>query len=421
MIIFSVAMLVAVGLLALYSVTFSKIERRPVASQVQTASKGASVTNTALEQEAWKVSPRNIQGMNSFKKQAQFVVVGAILCACLALFFDYKFLRRDWVVAFLLIICAFLLTAVFFPALGGVRVKGASRWIQWGINFQPSELAKLSIIIFFAWYGARYPSLIRQFWKGLMLPILIVFPLVFLIFKEPDAGTTIFLLVLATCMLLIMGARWYYLFIPAGLMSAAMSVWLYFDPVRRDRIFSWLDLEGTKYGVGMQGYSSLVALGSGGLFGKGLGEGSQKMGFLPEDHTDFILPVIGEELGLFVVLFIVLLFVLLAICGFKVALRARERFGAYLAMGITLMIGLQAFINIGVVTSVLPNKGMPLPFISRGGSNIIMLLMAVGLLLSVALRGYSDKEGESLVFEEETLVEEENVFAVKKTSAYEKK
>ncbi len=420
-IVFCVAMLIAMGLLALYSVTFSKIEKKTSAPQVQTTSKVISATNTALEERAWKVSPRNIQGMNSFKKQAQFAFAGAVLCICLALFFDYRLLQKDWVPFLLLFICAVLLTAVFFPALGGLKVKGAARWVRLGINFQPSELAKLSIIIFLAWYGAKYPSLIRHFWKGLILPMVIISPLVLLIFREPDAGTTLFLLVLTTCMLLIMGARWYYLFIPAGLMGTALSVWLCFDPVRRARILSWLDLEGTKYDVGMQGYSSLVALGSGGLFGKGLGEGSQKMGFLPEDHTDFILPTIGEELGLFVVLFIVLLFVLLTACGLKVALRARERFGAYLAMGITLMIGVQAFINIGVVTSVLPNKGMPLPFISRGGSNIIMLLGAVGLLLSVALRGNSGKENDSLVVEEETLVEdEENVFATKKTSDHEK-
>lgn len=417
-IVFCVAMLIAIGLLALYSATFSKLERQSSSSGKQVSQSQTVTGGVAQGVSEWKVSPRNIQGMNSFKKQAQFVILGIILCTCIVLFFDYHLLQKDGLVVILLVISAGLLCAVFFPALGGVKVKGACRWIQFGISFQPSELAKLSIVVFLAWYGSKFPSLIRQFWKGLIVPMAVVAPLVVLIFKEPDAGTTIFLLAITSSMLLIMGARWFYLFIPAGLLATAMGVWLYYDPVRRARLLSWLDVEGTRYDVGLQAYSALVALGSGGLFGKGLGAGEQKMGFLPEDHTDFILPVIGEEMGLLVTMLIVILFVGLIICGFKVARRARERFGAYLAIGITLMIGLQAFINIGVVTSVLPNKGMPLPFISRGGSNILMLLCAVGILLTIALRCRTPEEADARIFEkpeEDEFEEEENLFAGKGT------
>ena len=381
-----VAMLITFGLLALYSATYSKLEPRMSSQQTMTPQQQVDGLNALADttEASWKVAPRNIQGMESLKKQAFFALLGVVLCILIATFFDYHFLNRPEVPIILLVLSAILLTAVFFPAVGGLRVKGASRWIQFGISFQPSELAKLSIIIFLSWYGSRYFSYITHFWRGLIVPMVIIMPLVLLIFKEPDAGSTMFLLAIASCMLLIMGARWFYLAVPAGTMFIALCVWLYYDPVRRARLFSWLDLEETKYGTGLQVYASLIGLGSGGIFGKGLGTGEQKMGFIPEDHTDFILPVIGEEMGLVATLLIVILFAVFAYCGFKISTQTHDRFGSYLAIGITLMISLQAIINIGVVTNCLPNKGMPLPFISRGGSNIVILMLAVGLLLAVA-------------------------------------
>jgi cell division protein FtsW len=167
-----------------------------------------------------------------------------------------------------------------------------------------------------------------------------------------------------------------------GVAGLAFSLW--HDPMRMKRIFSWLHLEEHKDGVGFQAYQAMLALGSGGWTGLGLGNGRQKMGFVPEHHTDFILSIIGEELGLIATLLVVLAFVAIVVCGFYIAFKACDAFGLLLASGLTLLIGLQAAINIGVVTSALPNKGLPLPFISYGGSNLLAMLGSVGLLLSIA-------------------------------------
>jgi cell division protein FtsW len=156
--------------------------------------------------------------------------------------------------------------------------------------------------------------------------------------------------------------------------------------MRMRRIFSWLDLEETRSGVGYQAYQAMVAFGAGGWTGLGLGNGTQKLGFIPEHHTDFILSIIGEELGLVATLLVVVAFLAIVICGVCIAFRASDLFGMLLACGISFLIGIQAFINIGVVTSALPNKGLPLPFISYGGSSLVIMLTCVGLLLSVARR-----------------------------------
>jgi cell division protein FtsW len=178
--------------------------------------------------------------------------------------------------------------------------------------------------------------------------------------------------------------RWSYL-LPLALIGAAALGWFFYhNPMRSDRIYSWMHLEETKKDKGMQAYQAMVALGYGGMTGVGLGEGRQKLGWIPEHHTDFILSVIGEELGLAATLAIVAAFLTLVICGLFIAWNAPDAFGLLLGTGITMWIGLQAFINIGVVTSALPNKGLPLPFISYGGSSLLMMLTSVGILLSIA-------------------------------------
>ncbi|KAB2648674.1 MAG: cell division protein FtsW, partial [Verrucomicrobia bacterium] len=187
-------------------------------------------------------------------------------------------------------------------------------------------------------------------------------------------------------MLLIAGVRLKFIIPPIVLALIALAISLWRDPMRTKRLLSWLNLEETKDGVGYQAYQAMIALGSGGWFGLGLGNGRQKLGFVPEHHTDFILSIIGEELGLVATLGVVLGFVLIIICGVYIAIQARDTFGTMLAAGITFLIGLQAFINIGVVTSALPNKGLALPFISYGGSNLLAMLVCVGVLISVARR-----------------------------------
>jgi cell division protein FtsW len=184
--------------------------------------------------------------------------------------------------------------------------------------------------------------------------------------------------------LLVAGVRWRYIVPPALAAVIGLGISLLHDPMRSKRIFSWLYLEEHKAGVGYQAYQAMLALGSGGWTGLGLGNGRQKMGFVPEHHTDFIFSIIGEELGLMATLLVVLAFVTIILCGIYISMHARDTFGLLLGTGITFLVGLQAFINIGVVTSALPNKGLPLPFISYGGSSLMVMLTAVGLLLSIA-------------------------------------
>jgi len=209
--------------------------------------------------------------------------------------------------------------------------------------------------------------------------------------------------------LLLAGVQWKFIIPPVILAVVGLVVSILHDPMRMKRIFSWLDLEQNKDGVGYQAYQAMIALGSGGWCGLGLGNGRQKLGFVPEHHTDFIFSIIGEELGLVATLLVIVAFVVLALCGLYIALHARDTFGTLLATGITLLISLQAAINIGVVTSALPNKGLPLPFISYGGSNLLAMLTCVGILLSIARQAVPAKISAS------DFVASDNPFAAKAT------
>jgi cell division protein FtsW len=222
------------------------------------------------------------------------------------------------------------------------------------------------------------------FQKGILFPGIFIGLVLGLTIVEPDYGSTMLLAAVSAVMLLLAGVRWKYFVPPVLLGVGGITLMILHNPLRMKRIFSWLDLEQTKSGVGYQAYQAMLALGAGGWTGLGLGNGRQKLGFVPEHHTDFILSIIGEELGLVATLAVIGAFVVLVICGLYIAFHARDMFGLLLGSGITFLIGLQAFINIGVVTSVLPNKGLPLPFISYGGSNLLMMLTSVGLLLSIA-------------------------------------
>jgi len=195
------------------------------------------------------------------------------------------------------------------------------------------------------------------------------------------------MLLLATVsgmMLLISGIRLRFFLPPVLIGGLAVGVFILHNQMRSERIHSRLHLEETKQAKGMQAYQAMIALGSGGLSGKGLGDGRQKLGFVPEHHTDFIFSIIGEELGLIATLLVVVTFGAIVFCGVFIARNSCDPFGMFLGAGITFLIGLQAIINIGVVTSALPNKGLPLPFISYGGSNLAIMLLCIGILLSIA-------------------------------------
>jgi cell division protein FtsW len=309
--------------------------------------------------------------------------IGVLACVCMA-WFDYRqFKKVAWP---LFALAVFLLLLVFLPVIG-IRKHGASRWVGWhgSILFQPSECAKLALILTLAWYGERFQRQMGTWKRGVLIPGVFVGLLLGLIFIEPDRGTTILLAGVSGAVLLIAGVRWRYLLPPVFLAVAGLAFSIWRDPMRSGRVMAWLHPEqNTK--VAYQAYHAMLALGSGGWTGLGLGNGRQKLGFVPENHTDFILSVIGEELGLIATLLVVLAFVVIFVCGIVISTRSSDTFGFLLGCGLSFLIGLQALINIGVVTSALPNKGLALPFISYGGSSVVIMLTAVGLLLSIAHR-----------------------------------
>jgi cell division protein FtsW len=318
-----------------------------------------------------------------FTMQSAWIAAGTIVCLTAALC-DYRWLKKlAWP---LFIVSLISLVAVL---LLGQKVNGSRRWLPLlpGANFQPSELAKLALIVMLAWYGEKFQRDIRTFWRGLIIPGFLSLSVLALVFLEPDRGTTILLSAVTGLMLLLAGVRWFY-FIPPAIGGAAFMVYaLVSDPMRMRRILSWLHPEDHKDGAGYQAWQAMIALGSGGVTGLGLGNGRQKLGFVPENHTDFILSIVGEEMGLVATLAVVAAFIIFIICGVYIAWHARDVFGLLLGSGISFLIGLQALINIGVVTSALPNKGLPLPFVSYGGSSLSLMLLAIGVLISIARIG----------------------------------
>ena len=321
--------------------------------------------------------------------QVLWCCIGLVVCLGAAMA-DYQVLKK--ISAPALVLAFLLLVAVMLPGLGLER-NGARRWLQLpGTTFQPSEFAKLAVIIALAHYCERKGRKMGTFRYGLLIPGMVLALFLGLIFIEPDWGATALLATVCGLMLFLAGTKLRFMVPPVIVLGAAGGFLLSQNTVRLNRIMSWLDPEGTKQGVGYQAWQSLIALGSGGTTGLGLGNGRQKLGFVPEHETDFIFSVIGEELGLVATMGVVVAFVLFVVCGAYIAMRSRDFFGFLLASGMTLLIGLQAFINIGVVTSTLPNKGLPLPFISRGGTNLVVMLFCVGVLLSVAR--FASREGQ---------------------------
>ena len=320
-------------------------------------------------------------GAHALVMQIIWCAAGLVSCAVVTAL-DYRWLKKlVWPIYGLAIIG---MAAVFVPHIGRAS-HGAYRWIsKFGFTFQPSELGKIALIIALAWYCDRNLRQMQTFKRGIIIPAAIAGVILGMIFIEPDRGTTILLGAVTGTMLLIAGVRWRHVLIPTAFGVAGLAVSILHDPMRMGRIFAWLHPEQHMNGAAFQQQQSIYAIGSGGLFGVGLGNGIGKFDYVPELHTDFIFANIGEELGLVATLLVVLTFVVIAICGIRIAVNAREPFGAFLAAGFTFLICLQAAINIGVVTSALPNKGLPLPFISYGGSNLLAMLTCIGFLFSVA-------------------------------------
>lgn len=266
----------------------------------------------------------------------------------------------------------------------GVVVNGARRWLALGpVRFQPSEAAKLALVLFLAHRLARDQRRIRTFPRGFLLPLAVTGTVAALIFLGPDFGTSALAAVVAFTLMFVAGTRVVYLaptlLAAAGAFAAAIAR----DPTRMGRILAYRDLETYGQTAGYQVRQAILAFGSGGATGVGLGGSGQKMFYLPEAHTDFIFPIIGEELGLVATLAIVTAMALFFLAAFWLSVKSGDLYLCLLGIGIALLIGFQAFINMGVVTGMLPAKGLPLPFISFGGSNMVVNLAAVGILINI--------------------------------------
>jgi cell division protein FtsW len=279
-----------------------------------------------------------------------------------------------------------LLVVVLMPGIG-VQANGAQRWIGAGLfQIQPSEIAKLALVLYGAHLLASRPQMVGGI--GTMRPFLGVVALVcFLVVIEPDLGTAMVACLATAALLIAAGARMRDLGLLAGALGVAVLLAIVFEPYRMERLTGFLDPAGDPGGAGFQAIQAKIALGSGGIFGVGLGESLQKAFYLPEAHTDMIAAVIGEEMGLVGIIALVGLYGMLGYAGLRIAQRARDRYGKLLAAGLTSLIVLQAVINLFAVLGLAPLTGVPLPFVSYGNSNMLVMLAAVGLLLNISRGG----------------------------------
>lgn len=320
-------------------------------------------------------------GARMMVMQLVWSVIGAVACVILAAS-DYGRLRKlVWPMFGVTLVLAAL---VFVPHVG-ISINGARRWIRLPFStLQPSEFVKLGLIFAIAWYAEKSQRKMRLFTRGVLVPCAVIGAAVGLIFIEPDRGTTALLGAVTFTMLWIAGSRWWQLGLVVLVGVALLVFSIIHDPMRMNRIMAWRNPEAHLTGAALQGKEAEKAIGAGGLTGVGLGNGLQKNGFVPEIQSDFIFANIGEELGLVGTMGVVTGFFLIAMAGIRIARQARDQFGCLLAVGITALISYQAIFNMCVVTGLIPNKGIALPFISAGGSSLVAMLIGVGILFSIA-------------------------------------
>jgi len=315
------------------------------------------------------------------KKQLFWAVLG-FGCLWAAMTANYRILER--IMLPLLVVSLVLLVLVLVPPFSQ-EINGTRRWFRWGpVSFQPAELAKFSLVVYLAHFLTRRREVVESFWLGLLPPLLVAGSMAGLVLLQPDLGSSLTLVVLVFCLLFLAGGRVRQMTLVAASALPLLAVAIYMAPYRLKRIMTFLDPWADPRGSGFQIIQSYLALGSGGLFGRGLGESKQKLFYLPEPHTDFIFAVLGEELGLLGAVSVIGLFGLLIWRGIRIGLGAPDPFGALLALGLTALIACQTLVNLGVVTGALPTKGLPLPFISFGGSSLIMAMVATGVLLNIS-------------------------------------
>ena len=325
-------------------------------------------------------------------RQLLWLAVGIGVCAVLSRL-DPKILlsRGAWILG----LATFLVVLCLIPGLGK-SVKGSARWIPLGpFAVQPSEFLKLATVIAAAGWVRFQGAKMKSPWHGLILPMLILLLPVGLLVKQPDLGSALFVIAAASVVLFVGGAPILPLGIlgllaAGGLVAVALTM-----PERLDRLVAFMDPEAHQQSGGYQVSQALVALGSGGTRGVGIGQSIQKMFYLPEAHTDFIFPILGEELGLWATLSVVFIFLLFTLLGSYIACHASDLTGMALSMGLTTLVAMQSVANLAVVTGLLPPKGVGLPFISYGGSNLVLCLAAVGLLLSLHRQAHYEEEAKS--------------------------
>ncbi|MBI5327914.1 MAG: putative lipid II flippase FtsW [Deltaproteobacteria bacterium] len=315
------------------------------------------------------------------KKHLMFIALGFLLFF-IAANVEYRLYKR-WIYLIIFISLVSLIILTFVHSISS-EAGGARRWIKLGhLTFQPSEPAKLAVVIYLAYYLAAKKDKIKTFSIGVIPPIIMSGLFMLFILKEPDFGTALTLGAITIIMMFIAGVRLRYLF---SIFFAAMPI-IYLMVTRVDyrmkRVLVFLDPWMDPGGAGFQLVQSLIAFGAGGIWGVGLGEGKQKLFYLPEAHTDFILSVIGEELGLIGVSALLILYLIILVSGIRISFKAADLFGQYLAIGITMLIVLQAAVNMAVVLALLPTKGLTLPFISYGGTSLIVNMTGMGILVNI--------------------------------------
>jgi cell division protein FtsW len=319
------------------------------------------------------------------KKQVFWALLGAA-CLWLAIKVDYR--RLEGFVLPLLIFTGILLVLVLVSPLGQA-INGTRRWIRLGpVSFQPAELAKLALVLYLAAFLAKKREVIEDLRRGILPPLAVAGLLAALVLAQPDLGNCLTLITLTFTLLFLAGgrARHLGLILAAALPPLVVAIWA--APYRLRRIVAFLDPWSDPRGSGFQIIQSWLALGNGGIFGQGIGASRQKLFYLPESHTDFIFAIIGEELGFVGAAAVVALFVVLVWRGLRIGLRAPDPFGGYLALGITVLIATQTLVNLGVVTGLLPTKGLPLPYLSFGGSALLVTMLSTGVLLNISQQAH---------------------------------
>lgn len=316
-----------------------------------------------------------------FSRQGVWLAFGVVALVFVSRF-DYRNLAKF--TKLFLAICAALMVIVLIPGVGK-NVNGASRWVGVGqLTIQPSELLKLTLVIFAAALLTERRNSMDD-WRETVRPIVIVFGgFAILLLLQPNLGTTIIIASILMIMMYVAGAPGKPLAVLGGFMAVGAIGLAFMEPYRVRRLMAFTDPWADPDGVGFQTIQSQIGLVNGGWFGVGLGEGRAKYGFLPEAHTDFIFSIITEELGFLGAAVVIALFMALILVGIRIALRTKDRFGMLLATGITAWIAVQGFVNLGAVVGVLPITGVPLPFVSAGGSSLVVTMAAIGVLLNIA-------------------------------------